>query len=408
MLGALGGSFTGLAPDVVSFQDVQAQGYGHDSSVTGIGFWSRYCNFAPHFVQACELQLAHVDAAAAAQAFDPKDVFVPLVLVTRASKAVAQVVSPVSPRSLQVPFGLPEEAMKRAPKVPSARKDWAHCMYILTGIKHTSFEEKVYRFPLVPSAGRRFSWTMLSASSDPYYVAREEVAKAMQKLQGLFPEWRRLLQTENTARSERFKELHSELAGELEQLSLDLDDIHATISMVEGNRGTFQISDAELASRRRFVTESRQTLEQLQKDMRGPQTRAKLESDQKALLSSAASSARAREERQSRAVQDNQAFLDRQRQQQAQLMARQDEDLTELSLSAQRLGNTAQILNVELKEQQKLLEELDEDIDKEAEKLNFVMKRMGKLLKTSDSKQLCLIIGLSCLVAFLLFLLINT
>ena len=64
------------------------------------------------------------------------------------------------------------------------------------------------------------------------------------------------------------------------------------------------------------------------------------------------------------------------------------------------------------------------------------MKRMGKLLKTSDSKQslprkcsclrglkhkqrisscaplvlarLCLIIGLSCLVAFLLFLLINT
>ncbi|CAE7553413.1 STX6 [Symbiodinium natans] len=249
---------------------------------------------------------------------------------------------------------------------------------------------------------------MLSASSDPYYVAKEEVAKAMQRLQGMHPEWRRLLQTENTARSERFKELHSELAGELEQLSLDLDDIHATISMVEGNRGTFQISDAELASRRRFVADSRQTLDQLQKDIRGPQTRAKLESDQKALLSSSASSARAREERQSRAVQDNQAFLDRQRQQQAQMMARQDEDLTELSLSAQRLGNTAQILNVELKEQQKLLEELDEDIDKEAEKLNFVMKRMGKLLKTSDSKQLCLIIGLSCLVAFLLFLLINT
>ena len=64
--------------------------------------------------------------------------------LTQASKAVAQVVSPVSPRSLQVPktpktpktprtpntpmtprrqvpFGLPEEAMKRAPKVPSAR-----------------------------------------------------------------------------------------------------------------------------------------------------------------------------------------------------------------------------------------------------------------------------------------------
>mmetsp|Transcript_18677 Transcript_18677/g.35039 ORF Transcript_18677/g.35039 Transcript_18677/m.35039 type:complete len:250 (-) Transcript_18677:139-888(-) len=249
---------------------------------------------------------------------------------------------------------------------------------------------------------------MLSASSDPYYVAKEEVAKAMQKVKGLHPEWRRLLQSENTARSDRFKESHSELSGLLEELRQDLDEIHETIRIVEGNRGTFQISDAELASRRRFVTESRQALEQVQKDVRGQQTQAKLESDRRAELSSAASSTRAREEKKNRAVQDNQAFLDRQRQQQAQLMARQDEDLTELSLSAQRLGNTAQIINVELKEQQKLLEELDEDIDKEAEKLNFVMKRMGKLLKTNDSKQLCLIIGLTCLLAFLLFLLINT
>lgn len=248
---------------------------------------------------------------------------------------------------------------------------------------------------------------MLSAS-DPYYVAKEEVAKAMDRLRGLHQDWKHLLQTEDTARSQRFQQMHQEITGELEQLGLDLDDIHATISMVEGNRNTFQLSDAELQSRKRFVTDSRRTLEDLQKDVNGPQTRAKLENDKKALLSSAASSARTREERQRSAMQENQAFLDRQRQQQTQLRAQQDEDLEMLSLSAQRLGNTAQIINVELKEQQKMLEELDEDIDKEAEKLNFVMKRMGKLLKTSDSKQLCLIIGLSCLVAVLLFLVINT
>ena len=33
---------------------------------------------------------------------------------------------------------------------------------------------------------------------------------------------------------------------------------------------------------------------------------------------------------------------------------------------------------------------IDKDIDRETEKLNFVMKRVGRLLKTSDSKQLCL------------------
>ena len=36
--------------------------------------------------------------------------------------------------------------------------------------------------------------------------------------------------------------------------------------MVEGNRNTFQLSDAELQSRKRFVTDSRRTLEDLQKD----------------------------------------------------------------------------------------------------------------------------------------------
>ena len=70
-------------------------------------------------------------------------------------------------------------------------------------------------------------------------------------------------------------------AGELEQLGFDLDDIHATISMVESNRHTFQLSDVELSSRKRFVLESRKTLDELQKDVRGPQTRTKLENDKK-------------------------------------------------------------------------------------------------------------------------------
>merc|ERR550525_1506196 len=98
----------------------------------------------------------------------------------------------------------------------------------------------------------------------------------------------------------------------------------------------------------------------------------------------------------------------RQRQEQAQLIAQQDEALTLLSQSAQRLNETARTINTELQDQQKMLEELDEDIDKETEKLNFVMKRVGRLLKTSDKGQLCLIVGLFVLLIVLVFLLINT
>ena len=42
----------------------------------------------------------------------------------------------------------------------------------------------------------------------------------------------------------------------------------------------------------------------------------------------------------------------------------------------------------ELAYQSKLLDEVDEDIERETEKLNTVMKNVGRLLKTSDKSQL--------------------
>merc|ERR1712232_820203 len=111
---------------------------------------------------------------------------------------------------------------------------------------------------------------------------------------------------------------------------------------------------------------------------------------------------KAADDRQSRANKENEAFINQQL-----IVQQQDEALTELSKSAERLGQTAKTINIELQDHQRMLEELDEDIDRETEKLNFVMKRMGRLLKTSDNKQLCVIIGLVILAIVLLFLIIS-
>lgn len=105
--------------------------------------------------------------------------------------------------------------------------------------------------------------------------------------------------------------------------------------------------------------------------------------------------------------QDGNGFVAGQRTEQCQILAQQDEALQQLSLSAERLNQTAQVINVELRDQQAMLEDLEQDIDRETERLNFVMRRMGRLLKTSDSRLLCLIIGLTVLSVVLLFLVIN-
>jgi len=249
---------------------------------------------------------------------------------------------------------------------------------------------------------------MLSATTDPYYVAKDDVQSAIKEAQKMHKEWKKLLEAENTAKSRAFQDLHANLAGELRQLDFDLNDITATISMVEGNRAKFQIDDAEIARRKGFVQESRATVKSIQDDVTGRAATSKIENDKRQLLARQEQDRRGNEDARKAAERENEAFLQRQRQEQQQIIRQQDDALDELGKSAQRLNQVATTINIELQDQQKMLQELDEDIEKETEKLNYVMKRMGKLLKTSDNKQLCLIIALMVLAVLLLFLVINT
>jgi hypothetical protein len=248
---------------------------------------------------------------------------------------------------------------------------------------------------------------MLSATTDPYYVAKEEVEVALKKVKSMHANWKRILDGENTAKSNAFQELHVEIAGELRQLEFDFQDITATISMVEENRQRFKFDDAEINSRKQFVLASRQAAKEISESVNGAHADAKMATDKRELLMGQQQARKAAEARQSNNSQQNEAFISRQRQDQQMITQQQDDVLLELSKSAERLGQTAKTINIELQDHQRMLEELDEDIDRETEKLNFVMKRMGRLLKTSDNKQLCVIIGLVILAIVLLFLVIS-
>lgn len=246
----------------------------------------------------------------------------------------------------------------------------------------------------------------VAGAADPYYVARDEVQQVILKVESQHQDWKHILTNESTANNRQFEKLHSDIAGELQQLEYDLQDISATINMVEQNRSKFKLDDSEIQSRKHFVANSRQKLQDIQNHMNSRQVLGKIEGDKRQLLTS--QRARGDQDRAARLQQENEAFLGRQRQEQAQMMANQDEQLTELSKTAARLGDTARVINTELQDQQRMLDELGDDIDKETEKLNFVMKRVGRLIKTSDNKQICIIMALFALAVLLVFLIINT
>ncbi|CAM9999204.1 unnamed protein product [Ectocarpus sp. 8 AP-2014] len=87
-------------------------------------------------------------------------------------------------------------------------------------------------------------------------------------------------------------------------------------------------------------------------------------------------------------------------------LARQDEDLEELGTHVERVGETATVINEELRSQNRLLTALDDDMDEATESMNFVMGRLGKLLKTKSKCQIWTILLLSFILIILVLMLI--
>eukprot|EP00921_Rhytidocystis_pertsovi_P002839 GHVQ01004782.1.p1 GENE.GHVQ01004782.1~~GHVQ01004782.1.p1 ORF type:complete len:237 (-),score=44.52 GHVQ01004782.1:389-1099(-) len=203
-------------------------------------------------------------------------------------------------------------------------------------------------------------------SGDPYYVAQDEVTTAVKKARELYQQWRRELDNGAAIKSANVKRLEDDLVSELRQISFDLEDIKTTIQVVEKNPTRFQVPTGELQRRKQFVEDTKKTVRDLQanvvKRQSRPTTSASVRMDAR-----------------------NRDFVDSHSSQQQVLMQQQDEQLEELAMSADRLHQTAVVINEELEDQQRMLSELDENIDREVERMNFVMRRLGRLLKSNGT-----------------------
>mmetsp|Transcript_17779 Transcript_17779/g.22100 ORF Transcript_17779/g.22100 Transcript_17779/m.22100 type:complete len:130 (-) Transcript_17779:334-723(-) len=88
---------------------------------------------------------------------------------------------------------------------------------------------------------------------------------------------------------------------------------------------------------------------------------------------------------------------------------KQDEGLEMLSMSADRLGKLSLGISEELDQQNRMLDNMEDDLDKAADNLDFVTLRTRELIKKSGGKKNCLIIvGLTLVVILLIFLIIYT
>lgn len=242
------------------------------------------------------------------------------------------------------------------------------------------------------------------ASDDPFYVVKDTVATHLANAQQWHTRWRDLLLNTDTYNNHDFRKAKSAVVKEVKSAEHPLHELKKALTALERNRQQFHhISDAEIAQRRNFIDSTQQALNAIKSDMNSPQAQQKIKADEaKAMRADATMGAtNARE-------MENTKFVGGQRANAQMMMEQQDRDLEALGQSVDTLGRMGGEINQELREQNRMLEQLDEDLDDAGEKMNFVMSKLGKLLKTKDSCQIWSIIILTLILVILIFLVIYT
>jgi hypothetical protein len=238
---------------------------------------------------------------------------------------------------------------------------------------------------------------MNSSAPDPYYVARDAVNQAVAQIRSSFQNWERC-SMEPPSGSGSFAETTRRLIDDIDHLEEDLSVIDGSIKAVEANPQRYPLRPGELDLRKQWASTQRRLCAEIRAKATGAETKARIEADRRKSTSITDEQSRQRRV----AEETNSASIGKSKEMHQQIIAQQDDTLNELARVTDRLGQTGVVINTELQDQQRLLHELDQDIDRQQEKMNYVMGKMAKLLKTSDTKQLVFVLIL-LVIAVVLF-----
>mmetsp|Transcript_10547 Transcript_10547/g.17215 ORF Transcript_10547/g.17215 Transcript_10547/m.17215 type:complete len:254 (+) Transcript_10547:566-1327(+) len=237
-----------------------------------------------------------------------------------------------------------------------------------------------------------------SHSDDPFYAFKDELETRVEEASTRFFKWKGLLERENTATSREFKEENGALKRELNSLQSNVSDLEQVLQRVQTHRSNFaHISDNELASRQGFIRQVKGEVNKMKSTMSSPQTLGKIDQDNKKELLRQKNTEKSNDD-------TNTSFIENQQMQQMQVMRQQDEHLDELEQGASRLGYMATAIGEEIDSQNLMLDQLGDDIEATQGRMESVLGRMDKMLKTNDRCQTWTILSLIMVLIVLVIL----
>jgi hypothetical protein len=258
---------------------------------------------------------------------------------------------------------------------------------------------------------------MSGSIRDPFYSVKDKVNGLISQLRSDVEAWEKL-----SSSSPDYATITQSIKHQVKAINIDVNDLSQTILIVEQNRSRFPgIDDRELDSRKNFVTEMNGLLAAYKQQLHKAKQRMDKEKQpadgsnntrrqllNKDVSSSGGAKGKSRFDsaiaNESNRERDD--YVDNMRQSQLTVEQKQDEVLGGMSEALGRLMNLSEDINVELKTHEQMLNELDDNMGEAQDRMQVVLKKLDKLLKSSDKGRLCCIVILFFLAILLFFLII--
>lgn len=220
---------------------------------------------------------------------------------------------------------------------------------------------------------------------DPYYEVRDAVKKQVDSIKRTHDSFQDLVRSADSTASQ-IKEMRRNLVIDIRAADKDFKVLKNSVANIEKDRSQYSsIKDSEFEARKNFISDMQKVLKIVKAGVESEAVKRKLDDDatkskHQGIDGNYAAMSAGIEKSNSR-------FVENQSLQAKQMINVQDEALDALGQGVDRLNDLGSTINVELRDQNKLLGGLSGDMDEAEGKMNMVNHYLNKLLKSKDGCQ---------------------
>ena len=239
--------------------------------------------------------------------------------------------------------------------------------------------------------------------TDPYYSFKNDIQVAISSFTRDFDSWHDMLENTNTFQNRDFKELTESLKSQYKSINRSLKELTKTIETVESNRNNYSsITTQELNDRKSFIKDMKTTINDYRSKMQSDKTREIINQHKREFEEKKKETA---QEKFSRL--ENDRYIENHQLSQEQELKEQDVILDDMHETLKRLGVHANTINVEIKSQTALLDEVDEEMNITQDRLTRLTVKLDELMGNSNSKKIILIIILIIILVVMFYFMFN-